>query len=65
MLLVAYLTAHTFLALYLYEIEVIILAVMMSIFWGAMSFRLVNAFRGAAFLEGSPCRVICSEGMIF
>jgi hypothetical protein len=29
-----------------------------------MSFRLVYAFGGGSFLEGSPCRVICSEGMI-
>jgi len=34
------------------------------IFWGMSSFRLVYAFGGAPFLEGSPCRVICSEGMI-
>ena len=49
--------------IYIYEIEVM-LVVMMSVFWGMMSFRLVDAFRGAPFLEGSPRRVICSEGMI-
>jgi hypothetical protein len=50
MLLAAYITAHTFLALYVYEIEVIILEVM-SVFWGMMSFRLVNGFGGAPFLR--------------
>ena len=40
------------------------LVLMMSIFWGMMSYRLVNAFGGDPFLADSPCKVICSEGMI-
>jgi hypothetical protein len=64
MLLAAYITSDTFLAPHFYEIEVIMLVVMLSLFWCMVSFRLVNAFGGAPFLEGSPCRIICSEGMI-
>ena len=40
------------------------LVVMMCVYWRAMSFRLVYACGGSPFLEGSPWRIICSEGMI-
>jgi hypothetical protein len=63
MLLAAYITAIQFLASYVYEIEVM-LVVIMSVIWGLLSFRLVIAFGGAPYLEGIPCGVICSEGLI-
>jgi hypothetical protein len=47
----------------MYEIEVMLVG-MMSVIWGLLSFRLVIAFGGASYLEGIPCRVIFSEGLI-
>jgi hypothetical protein len=63
LLLAAYITANQFIALYICVVEVM-LVLMVSVIWGLMSVRLVNAFGGAPYLDGIQCRVICSEGMI-
>lgn len=55
-----YHSPYIFVIIHVYEIEVIMLVVTMCVFWRKMSFRLVYAFGGGPFLEGSPCRVICS-----